>query len=226
MGHGATGHGAMGDGATGIEVLSPLEFLTRRLRGGYTVDPWGLDRDLLAVLAPITRARWRVDSTGLDLLPPDRGALLVHNRSWGWGEAAALVAAVHRATGRVVRMVGVPDLVVVQPLLRSLGVILDHPEEVQGVLGAGHLVAVGAGRERLGRRFAGAVSPEALAPAVSAGVPVLPVAVRPGQLGLRWTVTVGPASEAGGHHGPLALAELAEHTRAGLQALLDPHLLL
>lgn len=212
-----------GPASPGVEVLSPLEFLGRRLRGGYTVDPWGLDRDLVAVLSPITRARWRVDSDGLDRMPGDRGALLVHNRSWGWGEAAALVAAVHRSTGRVVRVVGVPDLAVVHPVLRGVGAILDHPEEVRGVLAAGHLVAVGAGRERLGRRFAGAVSPEALGPAVAAGVPLIPVAVRPAQLGLRWTVTVGPPVEVPGHHDPLALSELAEHARAGLQAMLDRH---
>lgn len=209
-------------GPVGDELapLSPVAYVSRRLRGEYHVDPWGLDADVVRTLAPLGRARWSLDVEGLDRLPTT-GALLVHNQGWGWVGRAAVSAAVHRATGRVVRFVGVPDVVVLGPVLRGLGGVADHPAEVRGLLRSGQLVSVGAGRERLDRRFAGAVLPASVQPALDLGVPVLPVAVTSGRWGVRWAVHVGAPVTPPEHHDPLAATELAEQVRAGLQALLD-----
>ena len=56
---------------------------------------------------------------------------------------------------------------------------------------------------------------------MAAGAPVVPVAVDGRELGRRWRVAIGDPSAAAVHPGPLAVADLAEHTRLVVQALLD-----
>lgn len=205
------------------DLLAPGQFLLRRIRGTYTVDEWGLDRDLVRVVAPIGRARWIVDGDGLDHLPHDGPALLVHNLGWGWSEVGAVSAGVHRATGRVVRFVGVPDIAPIGPALRRFGGVLDRVDEVRGLLRAGELVSAGAGREVIDRRHVGPIRPETVAPAIEAGVPVIPVAALGFELGVRWRVVFGEPLPVPEHGDAFAADQLAEDTRRAIQDLLSSH---
>ena len=69
--------------------------------------------------------------------------------------------------------------------------------------------------------MAGALAPEALAPALDLGVPVVPVALVGRELLGRWRVLVGEPLPPPAGPGPLALAELAEAAHDSVQGLLD-----
>lgn len=192
-----------------------------RVTGRYEVDLWGGDRDWVSSVSALTKPFVRVRVDGWEHLP-DGPALLISNRRTGVGEAVALSVAVHRATGRMLRPVGVPDLAPVGPVLRRLGGIPESPAEIRSLLVAGHLVWIPlSGQWRMGR--AGSVAPELVAPAVDTGCPVLPVAVVGGELTGSWRVAIGPALPAvtGVRRGPLVSAELADRSRAEVQGLLD-----
>jgi hypothetical protein len=107
-------------------------------------------------------------------------------------------------------------------VLRRLGTAVNTPPELAGLLRAGHLVGIPLGwRPRLGPRRAGNLSPETIGPAIALDVPVLPVAVVGGELSGRWRVFIGEPVGRPKSRGPLALAEVADGVRAGVQALLD-----
>lgn len=194
--------------------------LQRRVRGTFTVDPWGLDADLVALLAPATRLRWDIEVDGHVDLPPGPLAVVM-NRRLGLSEPWVVAEGLRRATGRHLRVVGLPDVAPMGPALRRLGAVLDRPDEIAGLLRAGEAVGLGLGLELRWGQHAGGLHPEVLAPVVAAGAPVVPVAVRGREVGRRWRLTVGEPIAAAVHPGPLAVADLAEHTRLAVQALLD-----
>lgn len=205
------------------ERALPLgDALVRRVRGEYHLDEWGLDDDLVRTLLPVARFRWSIDLVGAPHLPLDGPALLVFNQRAGISERSVLATAVHRATARVVRHPGVPDLAPVGPVLRRLGGVLRRPDEIAGLLRAGRLVAVPLRRE-LSRHAAGAAPAELLAAALETGTPVVPVALAGSEVGWRWKVAVGATIETDRRRGPLATSELAERARQAVQELLDEH---
>ncbi|MCB1006868.1 MAG: hypothetical protein KDB35_21985, partial [Acidimicrobiales bacterium] len=172
------------------------------------------------LLAPAARVRWDIDVQGaLEL--PEGPVVLVISRRLGLSEPWVVAEAVRRVANRLVRFVGVPDVAPVGPTLRRLGAVVDRPDEIAGLLRSGEVVGLTLGRVPVRRRHAGTLHPEALAPVVAAGVPVVPVAVDGRELGRYWRVTLGEPLTAAVHPGPLAVAELAEHTRLAVQALLD-----
>ena len=128
---------------------------------------------------------------------------------------------VRLATSRHVRCVGVPDVVPVGPALRRLGGVLARPDEVAGLLRAGEVVGVLLDRDIRQRAHAGSVPTALFAPAFELGVPVLPVALVGRELGRRWRVRLGEPVVHPPGRGPLAMAELADRARAGVQELLD-----
>jgi hypothetical protein len=197
--------------------------LLRRLRGEYEVDEWGLDPDLVRTLLPLARLRWSIETLGAPHQPVDGPALVVYSRRVGVSEQAVLGTAVYRATHRVVRFVGVPDVAPVGPLLRRLGGVLRRADEIAGLLRAGEVVGVPLGHEVLSRRAAGPARAELLQPALAAGVPVVPVAMLGVEVGWRWRVAVGPAISHSSSRAPLAAAELAEQVRDAVQDLIDEH---
>ena len=86
-----------------------LALLYRRVTGRFRIDEWGLDRDLLAAMAPLARLRWRVRGRGRPPVARDRpGAAGAHpsagdlraGRAGRWPSGAA--------TGRPLRTAGVP----------------------------------------------------------------------------------------------------------------------
>ncbi len=201
-------------------MAATADLLRRRVDGTFAVDPWGLDAELVELLAPAARLRWDIDVQGaLDL--PDGPFVVVISRRLGLSEPWVVAEAVRRTADRHVRFVGVPDVAPVGPTLRRLGAVVDRPDEIAGLLRAGEVVGLTLGREPVRRGHAGALHPEVLAPVVAAGVPVVPVAVDGREWGRYWRVVLGEPIEAAVHPGPLAVAELAEHTRLAVQALLD-----
>ena len=63
--------------------------------------------------------------------------MVVCNRRFGVSEPLVLTAGLGRATGRWVRLVGLPDVAPVGPILRRLGSTVDAPAEVAGSAAGG-----------------------------------------------------------------------------------------
>jgi hypothetical protein len=80
-----------------------------------------------------------------------------------------IAAAVFRSVGRPLRVLGVPDVPPIGPLLRRFGGVVDHPAEVASLLRAGHLV--------LARRE------------IEVDAPIVTVTARGWELGRRWHLT-------------------------------------
>ncbi|MFZ4485824.1 MAG: 1-acyl-sn-glycerol-3-phosphate acyltransferase, partial [Candidatus Nanopelagicales bacterium] len=62
------------------------EFVQRRRSGDYEIDEFGFDPDLtehvlMALVRPLYRSWFRVESSGLENIPADSGALVVANHS-------------------------------------------------------------------------------------------------------------------------------------------------
>jgi len=194
--------------------------LRRRLEGTYDVDPWGLDTDFVAAASPLFGLRWQIETIGADVLPARGPVLLVANSRLGLSEPFVLTRGIRLATGRSVRVAGVPDIAPVGPALRRLGGVLARPDEVGGLLRAGQMVGLTLG-PTVRRDRAGSVRADLVAPALDARADVVPVALVGREVGRRWKLVVGPAIERPPSRGPLAAAELAERVRQGVQTMLD-----
>lgn len=170
------------------------DLVARRAAGRFELDEWGLDRDLLRLAGPLTSVRWSIDvetaAPGGDPLPRKGGALVVFNRSLGISEPTVVAAGLGRAAHRPVRVVGVPDVAPVSWWLRRLGGVCSRPEEVRGLLRAGHVVAAPLGRSPLYRRRPGGAPADLLAVAIGLRLPIVPVAVIGREAGRRWTLRV------------------------------------
>jgi 1-acyl-sn-glycerol-3-phosphate acyltransferase len=204
-----------------VSTLSDV--VRRRIDGSYVVDEWGFDPDFVALLAPLLGARWQISVNGSEHIPGEGAAVLVANRRLGMSEPFAVASAVWQATGRIVRVLGVPDIAPIGPVLRRMGAVQDRPDELAGVLRAGQLALVFLDRQlRMGARV-GQIGRDAMVPAVELGVPVLPVAVTGRELSRSWRVQVGTpvvARTATGA-GPLAVAETIDAVRAEIQEIID-----
>jgi hypothetical protein len=105
--------------------------------------------------------------------------------------------------------------------MRRLGGVVARPDEIGGLLRAGHVPAVWCQPRITTRHRVGPAPVPYLAAALEAGVPVLPVAVIAPPFARRVRVEVGPAVRTTGRPGPLAVAELADGTRAAIQRMVD-----
>jgi 1-acyl-sn-glycerol-3-phosphate acyltransferase len=199
------------------------DVVRRRIDGSYVVDEWGFDPDFVALLSPLLEARWRISVEGAENLPLEGGAVLVANRRFGISEPFAVASAVWQSTGRIVRVLGLPDVAPIGPVLRRMGAVQDRPDELSGVLRAGQLALVFLDRQvRMSARV-GRIGRDAMAPAVELGVPVLPVAVSGRELSRRWRVHVGGpvAARTATGAGPLAVAETIDAVRTEIQEIID-----
>jgi 1-acyl-sn-glycerol-3-phosphate acyltransferase len=176
-------------------VGEALAFVRRRLTGDYSVDEFGLDRDLtehviLPLLKPLYDRWFRIEVLGAENLPTQGGGLVVANHSGTVAIDAVMTAvAVHRETPdhRVLRMIGadfVFSLPFVSELSRKTGSTLACAEDAHRLLSGGELVGVwpegfkGIGKpyseryrwQRFGR--GGFVSS-----AIGAQVPIVPTAI-------------------------------------------------
>ncbi|MBE7187462.1 lysophospholipid acyltransferase family protein [Jatrophihabitans endophyticus] len=197
---GGSGEDPTGDAArpTSVEtrLADALGFLSRRLRGDYTVDEFGFDPDLtehavLPTFRPLYDRWFRVEVNGVENVPSTGGALLVANHAGGlWALDAAMTAVAVRTehpAGRYLRMLGA-ELVFRTPLLgelaRKSGATMACAADAERLLRGGELVGVwpegfkGIGkpfRERYKlQRFGRGGFVQA---AVRSGVPVVPVSI-------------------------------------------------
>lgn len=134
-------------------VAAALAFLRRRLTGEYQVDDFGFDPDLadhvfLALLRPVYRRYFRVETRGLDNIPDRGGVLVVANHSGTVpvdGAMTQLAILDHHPAHRHLRMLGA-DLVfrlpLVAPFARKSGHTLACNEDAERLLRQGELVGV------------------------------------------------------------------------------------
>jgi hypothetical protein len=202
-------------------VGDTVGLVQRRLSGQYEIDEWGYDPDLIHFLDPLMGLRWRVEVQDSEHVPARGPVVLVANRRLGVDEPIAVARGIRRATGRRVRFLGIPDIAPAGPALRRLGGALNRPDELASLLRAGQLVALPLSRSYRRRPRAGGLPPESLAPALTVGAAVVPVAAVGGEVTGRWRVLVGEPVPMPSGTGPLAVAELAEAAREAVQALLD-----
>lgn len=205
---------------TPVELAKDVaDVLTRRVKGTYSIDPWGFDAELTSLIAGASRLWWSIELRGADHVPAEGPALVVFTRRYGIAEPYVIAAAVHR-TKRPLRVVGVADMPVVGPALRRLGGVLARPEEMKALFRVGEVVAIPLSRTPRDRLDPGAIDPVLLDPVLRLGVPVLPAALAGRELGRRWCVEIGAPIHTTLRSGPLADAELAEQIRGHAAAML------
>lgn len=208
-------------GPDAVPSRSYAERLRRRVSGGYTIDEFGLDVELIELLDPLFSMRWKVDIRGQEAIPKEGPAVIVANRRFGISEPVALGRGIRLATGRRVRFLGIPDVAPVGPVLRRMGGALNRPEEMASLLRMGHVVSVPLKRSLRRRNHAGIVPGFELEPAIALDVPVIPAAVVGHEWSRTWKVVIGAPLPRLAGGGPLAIAELADEARFGVQELLD-----
>jgi hypothetical protein len=197
--------------------MDPVTFVRRRYAGVSTVDPWGLDPDLVELVSPLAGLRWALEVDGAHHLPAEGPVMIVANRRFGVSEPLVLTAGLGKVTGRAVRLVGLPDVAPVGPLLRRFGSAVAAPAEVAGLLRAGELVGVPLSLEPMSRSRAGWLDPVLVGLAIDLAVPVFPVATIGHELGRRWRIIVGPRVD----EAVTDLAAVVDGLRSSVQALLD-----
>jgi hypothetical protein len=201
--------------------MSVATAVRRHVEGAHVVDEWGLDSDWVSVASAVAGLRWSIAVGGPEHVPTRGPALIVVNHRPLAGSLAVALVGIRQATGRVVRLVGIPDVAPLGVVLRRLGGVVHHPQEIAGLLRAGHLPVVACCAEwRLDGRV-GRVDSDLIAPALAAGVPIVPVAVLVSPWGRRARVEVGSPVRTRRRKGPLAPAELADAARAAVQRLVD-----
>jgi 1-acyl-sn-glycerol-3-phosphate acyltransferase len=147
-------------------LADALAFLRRRLSGDYVVDEFGFDADLtdnvlLPLLRPLYRTWFRVETTGLQHVPDEGGALVVANHSGTFPLDALMTSvALHddHPAHRHLRMLGADlmfRLPVVGALGRKHGSTLACTPDAERLLAADELVAVWPeGFKGIGKHFA------------------------------------------------------------------------
>lgn len=188
---------------------------------GVHVDGWGRDDVFVERVGKLAGLRWHVAVGGAERLPARAGALIVVNaRRYSLAPVFGALA-ISRATGRPVRFVGRPDTAPVGALMRRLGGILEHPEEVRQALAASDLVVVGTARELHPKRV-GRVDHRLVGAAVRERVRVHPAAVTSSPLQRDARVEIGSEVNTGRRRrGPLAELELADGVRSRIGDLLE-----
>jgi len=177
-------------------IESALDFLVRRLQGGYRIDEYGFDKDLtenvvLPIFRPLYEKWFRVEVNGVENIPTDGGALLVANHAGGlWALDAAMTAvAVHveHPAGRYLRPLGA-DLLFNMPgvgsFARKTGSTLACSEDAERLLADGELVGVWPeGFKGIGKPFRERYKLQRFGrggfvhAAIKSGVPIIPVSV-------------------------------------------------
>ncbi len=185
------------------------------------VDDWGRDPALVRRLMTLSQLRWNVAVGGDQRLPKRKGALIVVNaRPYALAPIFAAFA-VSEAVDRPVRFVGRPDTAPIGPLMRRIGGLLEHPDEVAGALAAGELVVIGAHHDTRLRQV-GLVDHALVGAALLAGVSVYPGATSSNPIGRNARVEIGAASRSTRkRRGPLAELELADRVREDIHRMLD-----
>jgi 1-acyl-sn-glycerol-3-phosphate acyltransferase len=178
------------------QIESQIDFIQRRMRGEYEVDPYGMDREIIEIVRPfhsfMYRSWWRTSTEGAEKLPAEGRVLLVANHSgvlpWDATQISTAVAEERSDLAeRVVRPLYLNEfrnLPFLGQLLAALGQVPAIPENATNLLEGDEIVcafpegAKGAGklfkdRYRLARFGRG----QFIASALRTGAPIVPVAV-------------------------------------------------
>ena len=172
-----------------------LAFLRRRLTGDYDVDVFGFDEELteqvlMPLFRPLYRRWWRVETSGIERVPSEGGALLVANHSGTLPFDAVMTKLAlldEHPAHRHLRELGA-DLVMRTPLLGTLarksGNTLAHENDALALLERGELVGVWPeGFKGVGKRYAQRYKLQRFGRggfvrvALQAQVPIIPVAI-------------------------------------------------
>ncbi len=136
------------------QVQEQVDFVKRRLRGEYHVDPYGMDYEMIEVVRPFMafmyRTWWRITSHGLEHVPAEGRAMLVSNHSgvlpWDGAMITTAVSADHPVRpDRVVRSLHLhwfSTLPFVAPALAATGQVPGLPENAVRLLENDELVCV------------------------------------------------------------------------------------
>ncbi len=177
------------------QVAGGLEFLRRRVTGGYETDEFGFDPDLsdhllLPLLRPVYSKWFRVEVSGLENVPAETGALVVANHSGTLPiDALMTMVALHdeHPAHRRLRLLGA-DLVFQLPLVgamsRKMGSTLACNEDAERLLSSGELVGVfPEGFKGIGKPFRDRYTLQRfgrggfVTAALRAGVPIIPCSI-------------------------------------------------
>ncbi len=128
------------------------DFVARRLRGEYEVDPWGYDEEIanyFALVAGILYNQyWRVELTGVEHVPSSGRTLLVANHSGVLPMDGAMISygiSEHHPARRLTRALVAdwfPTLPFFGCLLNKTGQVLAHPDNGHRLLENDELVLV------------------------------------------------------------------------------------
>lgn len=136
------------------QIQEQVAFVKRRIRGEYTIDPYGLDPDIVEIVRPFVsfmyHTWWRTKAEGLEHVPAEGRALLVSNHSgvlpWDGAMIASAVASEHPLQiGRVVRSLHLhwfSTLPFIAPALAATGQVPGLPENAIRLLENDELVCV------------------------------------------------------------------------------------
>jgi 1-acyl-sn-glycerol-3-phosphate acyltransferase len=176
-------------------VADALAFARRRVQGDYHIDEFGFDAELtdhlvLPLLRPFYEKWFRVDTTGLDNVPEDTGALVVANHSGTlpWDALMTTVALHdHHPRSRHLRLLGadlVFQLPVVGPVARKAGHTLACSPDAERLLCAGEVVGVWPeGFKGIGKSFSDRYKLQRfgrggfVSAALRTGVPIVPCSI-------------------------------------------------
>jgi 1-acyl-sn-glycerol-3-phosphate acyltransferase len=178
------------------KLEAALDFVVRRMQGGYRIDEYGFDADLtenvmLPIFRPLYEKWFRVEVNGVENIPAEGGALLVANHGGGlWALDAAMTAvAVHveHPAGRYLRPLGA-DLLFSTPgvgsFARKTGSTLACSADAERLLAAGELVGVWPeGFKGIGKPFRERYKLQRFGrggfvhAAIKSGVPIIPVSI-------------------------------------------------
>lgn len=188
---------------------------------GVHIDGWGRDGVFVRRVATVAHMRWRVTLGGVDRLPSRSGALIVVNARKYSLTPVFTALALGEETGRPVRFVGRPDTAPVGALLRRLGGLLEHPDEVRNALRAKELVVIGTGRELHPQRV-GRIDHRMIGAAVQERVRVHAAAATSSPLSRNARVQIGTEINTGrSRRGPLAELELTDAARQRIRNMLE-----
>ena len=188
-----------------------------RADGAFSIDEWGLAEAWHHAAMGLGAARFSVRVAGERHIPRSGPTMVVVNRGIGLTEPFIAAIGLYQSTGRRARVVGLPDVGVAASLLRRLGVVLNHPDEVSSLLRAGELVVAPLRWRPTYGVMAGSLDIGLARAAVSTNAVVTPAVARGREWGRKWHFTIGTTLRLPSAAGRQPAVDLAEAARAAIQ---------
>lgn len=207
----------MSDNRSALDLLGHLR---ERSDGAFTVDLWGLDPAWHHGAMTLAARRFAVRVAGQRRVPARGATMVVVNRGIGLSEPIVAAIGIYEATGRRARVVGLADVAVLGSLLRRVGVVLAHPDEVSSLLRAGELVVAPLSWRPAYGVMAGSLDVGLARAAVDTDATVLPSVARGRPWARSWYFTLGTALRLPTAPGRQSAVDLAEAARAAIQGAL------